>query len=87
MTGAAALGLGSIAAPALASVDPVSSAFSTDEEADELRESTSYNNFYEFGTGKWDPAQNAGALRTEPWPVVIDGLRRPAGGHMISRRS
>ncbi len=28
---------------------------------------TSYNNFYEFGTGKEDPAANAGSLTTEPW--------------------
>jgi len=74
MTGAAALGLGSIAAPALARFDPVSSAFSTDEEPTSFEDITSYNNFYEFGTGKSDPARNAGALQTEPWPVVIDGL-------------
>ncbi|WP_420585294.1 protein-methionine-sulfoxide reductase catalytic subunit MsrP [Ruegeria sp.] len=35
---------------------------------------TSYNNFYEFGTGKDDPARYAGALTTEPWSVKIDGL-------------
>jgi sulfoxide reductase catalytic subunit YedY len=35
---------------------------------------TSYNNFYEFGTGKGDPAQHAGQMTTEPWSVVIDGM-------------
>ena len=35
---------------------------------------TSYNNFYEFGTGKSDPANNAHALVTEPWSIKIDGL-------------
>ncbi len=35
---------------------------------------TSYNNFYEFGTGKDDPARNAHMLTTEPWTVKIDGL-------------
>jgi len=35
---------------------------------------TSYNNFYEFGTGKDDPARYAGAMTTEPWSVKIDGL-------------
>lgn len=35
---------------------------------------TSYNNFYEFGTGKEDPARNSGAFRTEPWTLQIDGL-------------
>ena len=35
---------------------------------------TQYNNFYEFGTGKNDPAANAGALTTDPWTVKIDGM-------------
>ncbi|GLT11789.1 protein-methionine-sulfoxide reductase catalytic subunit MsrP [Sulfitobacter sp. PR48] len=35
---------------------------------------TSYNNYYEFGTGKGDPARNAGTLTTKPWTVKIDGL-------------
>ena len=40
---------------------------------------TSYNNYYEFGTGKEDPKENAGKLRTRPWTVRIDGLvRKPA---------
>jgi sulfoxide reductase catalytic subunit YedY len=34
---------------------------------------TSYNNFYEFGVDKSDPAQNAGTLRTRPWTIVVDG--------------
>ena len=34
---------------------------------------TSYNNFYEFGTSKEDPAQNAGTLRTRPWTVTVEG--------------
>ncbi|MGZ3315629.1 MAG: protein-methionine-sulfoxide reductase catalytic subunit MsrP, partial [Caulobacteraceae bacterium] len=33
-----------------------------------------YNNFYEFGTGKDDPAANAHTLKTRPWTVTIDGL-------------
>ena len=35
---------------------------------------TGYNNFYEFGPSKDDPAQNAGSLTTSPWSVTIDGL-------------
>ena len=35
---------------------------------------TGYNNFYEFGIGKDDPAKNAGAMKTEPWTVKVDGL-------------
>ena len=38
-----------------------------------FKDATHYNNFYEFGTDKGDPAQNAGALKTEPWTVVVDG--------------
>ena len=39
-----------------------------------LDEITNYNNFYEFGWGKEDPARNAGALTTDPWSVEIAGL-------------
>ncbi|MFQ5704019.1 MAG: protein-methionine-sulfoxide reductase catalytic subunit MsrP [Gemmatimonadales bacterium] len=39
---------------------------------------TSYNNFYEFGTRKEDPARNAHTLRTRPWSVVVEGeVHRP----------
>lgn len=34
---------------------------------------TSYNNFYELGTGKGTPARNAGSLRTRPWTITVDG--------------
>ncbi|AGW92191.1 MULTISPECIES: protein-methionine-sulfoxide reductase catalytic subunit MsrP [Cupriavidus] len=35
---------------------------------------TTYNNFYEFGTDKSDPARNAGTLRPRPWQVSVEGL-------------
>jgi sulfoxide reductase catalytic subunit YedY len=38
-----------------------------------FKDATHYNNFYEFGTEKSDPGDNAGALQTEPWTVVVDG--------------
>jgi sulfoxide reductase catalytic subunit YedY len=39
---------------------------------------TGYNNFYEFGTSKDDPAQNAGTLRVKPWTVTVEGdVKRP----------
>ena len=39
---------------------------------------TGYNNFYEFGTDKSDPAQEAGSLKTRPWTVVIEGeVKKP----------
>jgi methionine sulfoxide reductase catalytic subunit len=34
---------------------------------------TSYNNFYEFGTEKDEPARNAGSLRPRPWSVAVEG--------------
>ena len=50
------------------------SEYSTIEEPNDLDDITSYNNFYEFGTGKGDPARYANELTTEPWSVVIDGM-------------
>jgi sulfoxide reductase catalytic subunit YedY len=43
------------------------------ESVTPFKDAAGYNNFYEFGTDKGDPAKNAGALKTEPWTVVIDG--------------
>jgi len=38
----------------------------------------SYNNFYEFGTDKSDPARHAGSLKTQPWTVVVEGeIKKP----------
>ena len=34
---------------------------------------STYNNYYEFGTGKDDPARTAGTLRTRPWTVLVEG--------------
>jgi len=47
--------------------------FSTTEKMNSFAEITGYNNFYEFGTGKEDPAENAHTLRPRPWSVVVDG--------------
>ncbi|MCJ7871273.1 protein-methionine-sulfoxide reductase catalytic subunit MsrP [Marinovum sp. 2_MG-2023] len=66
MGGAAGLGLASIAGPALAMGEEL--------EPNSYEDITSYNNFYEFGTGKDDPARNAHALTTTPWTVKIDGM-------------
>jgi sulfoxide reductase catalytic subunit YedY len=43
------------------------------------RDVTTYNNFYEFGTDKGDPARNAGSLRVSPWSIRVDGhVEKPA---------
>src|SRR6056297_3755909 len=43
-------------------------------EANSWEEITSYNNYYEFGTGKDDPYKNARRLKIDPWTVRIDGM-------------
>jgi sulfoxide reductase catalytic subunit YedY len=47
-------------------------------------EITSYNNFYEFGTGKDDPAENAHLMTTEPWSIKIDGLVDRPGSYDLA---
>jgi sulfoxide reductase catalytic subunit YedY len=71
IAGAGAL---AFAAPATAKLTYSSGKFSTDEEPNSFEDITSYNNFYEFGTGKEDPARNAGALTTDPWSIEIGGM-------------
>ncbi|MCY4155601.1 MAG: protein-methionine-sulfoxide reductase catalytic subunit MsrP [Gammaproteobacteria bacterium] len=48
-------------------------AYSTAEEWTDYEAVTSYNNFYEFGTHKSDPARHSGKFKPQPWSVVIDG--------------
>src|SRR5262249_26844994 len=81
IAGAAALGLGSAiaalrgrganAAPLQASKSPLST---SEEPLTPLKDITSYNNYYEFGTDKDDPARNAHTLTIKPWKIKIDGL-------------
>jgi sulfoxide reductase catalytic subunit YedY len=49
------------------------SAYKVDDKTTSLAAVTHYNNFYEFGTDKADPARNAARLRTRPWTVRIEG--------------
>ncbi len=71
IAGAGGMGLAALAGPALAeSIAP-----NTWEEI------TSYNNFYEFGTGKDDPVKYAGSLTTDPWSVKIDGMVERPGDY------
>ena len=51
----------------------------TMEKVTDYKDATSYNNFYEFGTDKSDPAENAHTLKTRPWTVEVGGLvKKPA---------
>jgi methionine sulfoxide reductase catalytic subunit len=63
-----------LAPPALAQIEAAKSALSTQDAPNSLEDITTYNNYYEFGTGKGDPAAYAGALKTDPWSIVIDGM-------------
>ena len=70
MAAAAALA----ASPAFATTNAPKSAFSTDEAPNSFEDITTYNNFYEFGTDKGDPARNAHLLTTAPWLIEIGGM-------------
>ena len=48
------------------------------DKATSYKDATTYNNFYEFGTDKSDPAENAGSLKTRPWTIAIEGeVKKP----------
>jgi sulfoxide reductase catalytic subunit YedY len=79
MAGAGALALGSIAGPAMASLGATKTNYGSDLEPNSIEDITSYNNFYEFGTGKDDPAANAGRLTIDPWSIKVDGMVDNAG--------
>ena len=67
---------GATSSPEPAELDgfiPASGPFRTEEAPTSYSDATSYNNFYEFGTGKKDPARNAHTLRPSPWSIVVDG--------------
>ncbi len=48
--------------------------FSTNEQTNTIKQITSYNNFYELGSGKRDPMFNSDRLKTDEWTLTIDGL-------------
>jgi sulfoxide reductase catalytic subunit YedY len=102
---ALATGCGSEAAPPAAAPEsnitskPLAVANRVDAAAGEAKttfqDATHYNNFYEFGTGKADPAANSGAFQPRPWSVEIAGLAEKTGhftledilkGHALEER-
>jgi sulfoxide reductase catalytic subunit YedY len=72
-------GLAQTGGSGAAKLSTVSSPYSTDEEPNSFEDITTYNNFYEFGTAKGDPAKYAGALTTRPWSIKADGLVNKPG--------
>jgi len=59
------------------------SPFSTDETQTEFKDVTGYNNFYEFGTGKEDPAENAHTLKIAPWSMAVEGECAKPGNYAL----
>jgi len=55
----------------------------TMEKLTSYEDASSYNNFYEFGTDKADPARNAHTLKTDPWSVEIEGLVKKPGKYAL----
>lgn len=78
-------GAGALAAtPALAKIAAQPSAYSTDETPNTLEDISGYNNFYEFGTGKEDPAAYSSGFVTDPWTVVLDGMVDRPGSYDLA---
>lgn len=66
-----------IAGRVIASTNPTGEILTPYEAA------TTYNNFYEFGTGKGDPSANAGTLKVTPWQLSVDGLCDKPGNYHL----
>ncbi len=84
------VGASALLSPALAADDGIpakykplagirKSPLSTKEAPNAFAEVTGYNNFYEFGTGKEDPAAESGRFRPKPWKVKVDGEAEVTG--------
>jgi len=76
LTGTSAVGISSLL-PNSAYADTLNytkTNYAVDAEITSKSDATSYNNFYEFGTGKNDPKNNASMMKISPWSVQINGL-------------
>jgi len=74
--------LGSLLSTKLLAEEKLSTVNTADDalikELTPYKDVTTYNNFYEFGTGKEDPAQNAASLQTRPWTITVEGeVKKP----------
>ncbi|UWR43017.1 protein-methionine-sulfoxide reductase catalytic subunit MsrP [Phaeobacter inhibens] len=80
-------GLGGAAGLGLAGLGGTAARAATEEalEPNSWEDVTTYCNFYEFGTGKGDPAAYAGRMTTEPWSVEIDGLVERPGSYSMAQ--
>ena len=71
---AGGLFLGAAAPARAAALDARPGPYAIDETPTPEKDVTGYNNFYEFGMGKSDPASRSGAFKPTPWTVKVDGL-------------
>ena len=69
----------------LAALETRPSPLSTMERQTSFEDASTYNNFYEFGTDKSDPARNAGTLKTRPWTVAVEGEVAKPGNYDIEQ--
>ena len=84
MAGAAGvMAAASIGGPVRAKLNAIKSPYSTDANPTSFEDITTYNNFYEFGTGKGDPSTYADTLTTDPWSVEIGGLVNNPGNYAL----
>ena len=65
--------------PALATTPSALPGAQTMDKPTAYKDATTYNNFYEFGTDKSDPARQAHTLKTQPWTVEVEGLVKKPG--------
>ncbi len=59
------------------------SPYSIKDRPTSLKSVTSYNNFYELGSGKKDPAMNAHMLKTQPWSITVEGQCNKPGTYQL----
>jgi methionine sulfoxide reductase catalytic subunit len=69
--------------PALVGAKSAVAGAMTVEKVTEYKDASTYNNYYEFGTDKADPARTAGSLVTKPWTVEISGLVKKPGKYAL----
>jgi len=75
IAGAGAIGLAGIAGSgAVAALNAKKSDYAVADKITPREDATTYNNYYEFGTGKEDPANYSGNFKPFPWKIKIDGL-------------
>ncbi|WP_127115666.1 protein-methionine-sulfoxide reductase catalytic subunit MsrP [Shimia sediminis] len=75
--------IGGLAGAGLASALGTSTQAASNLKPNDWETITSYNNFYEFGTGKDDPRKHAHRLTTDPWSIRIDGMVEKPGDYAL----